>query len=73
MPVRLSEEVLGVVSEHICKFTIVVTAEGRIDLVLIEGLLEVDGDLGSDLGEHACVHASICGFLEEEILGLRKT
>lgn len=70
MPVCLSHEVLGVVSEHIGKLAAVVASESWVDLICVKGLLEVDGDLSSDLGKNTSGHTCITSLLEEEVLGL---
>jgi len=70
LPVRHGGEVLRVVSEHVRHLPVVEAAKVRVNLVALKGLLEVDGDLGSDLREDSRCHACITGFLEEEVLRL---
>ena len=58
------------VSHHISKLSAVKAAQVRINLVVLEGLLEVDRDLCGNLSEYSGVHTCITGLLEEEVLGL---
>ena len=63
-------KVFGVIGENIGELTILEIAQVIIGLVLFVSLLEVDGDLSSNLGENICVHTSVTCLLEEEILSL---
>jgi len=71
LPVGLSSEVTGVVAEHIGESAAIVLSQLDVALVGLEGLVEVDSDLSSHVGEHGGLHASVGSFLEEQVLGLR--
>ena len=49
LPVGLGSKVLGMVAHYISKFAVVETTQFCADLVRLEGLVEVNGDLGGDL------------------------
>ena len=70
LPVGLRLEVLGVVAHHVGELSTIETTQVWAHLVRLEGLVEVESDLGGDLGEHSRVHASVTRLLEEEVLGL---
>jgi len=70
LPVGHSAEVAAVIPEHIRHLPVVEGSQIRINLVSLEGLLKVDGDLGGNLGENAGGHTCVTRLLEEEVLGL---
>ncbi len=70
IPVSHRLEVLAVVSEHIGEFAVVEAAQVGVYLVGLESLFKVDTHLGSDLGQHVGIHASVGCFLKEQVLGL---
>lgn len=58
------------IAHHICELSIVKAAQICTDLVRLKGLVEIEGNLGSDLREHCRVHTGLASLLEEEVLGL---
>lgn len=62
--------VLGVVAEHVSEVTILKSSKLRVDLVVLKCPLEVNGDLGADLGQNTLLHFVVAGFAEEKVLSL---
>lgn len=58
------------VAEDIGKFSVIETAQTWVHLIGLEGLLEIDGDLGGYFSENSSIHTSIARLLKEEVLGL---
>lgn len=65
-----SEVVLGVVAEHVGEMSILESAKLGVNLVVLESLREVDGDLGADLGQNSFLHVVVTSLAEEQVLGL---
>ena len=61
------------VPEDVGKAASLVLAKLYVDLVGIEGLLEVDTNLHGNFGKNIRLHSSISSLFEEKILGLGQT
>lgn len=72
LPVSQSAEILCVVAKDVGESTIIVLTKTNIGLVILESLLEVNGDLSADFSKLVSWQSSSGAFAEEQVLSLSK-